>query len=71
MEHGMRLRSWDRTMIPRPFTRLVAKFGEPFHVDPALEGAAFDRRLAEFDAEMNRIADDVDGWFTRGQDPKP
>ena len=47
------------------FTRFVAKFGEPFHVDPSLEGEAFDRRLAEFDAVMNRLADDVDGYFTK------
>ena len=65
MEHGMRLKSWDRTMLPRPFTRFVAKFGEPFPVDPSLEGDAFDRRLAEFDVVMNRLADDVDGHFVK------
>lgn len=65
MEHGIRLKSWDRTMLPRPFTRFVAKFGEPFHVDPALEGEAFARRLAEFDIVMNRLADDVDGHFQK------
>lgn len=65
MEHGLRLKSWDRSMLPRPFTRFVAKFGEPFYVDPSLEGEAFARRLAEFDVEMNRLTDEVDAYFTR------
>jgi lysophospholipid acyltransferase (LPLAT)-like uncharacterized protein len=60
---GWRLRSWDRTIIPAPFSRLVVKYGEPFEVDAALEGEAFDRRLAEFDAHMNRITDEVDAYF--------
>jgi hypothetical protein len=41
----------------------VTKYGEPFLVDPALEGEAFTRRLAEFEAAMNKITDDVDGYF--------
>lgn len=65
MEHGIRLKSWDRSMLPRPFSRCVAKFGEPFYVDPSLEGDAFARRLEELNAEMNRITDDADGYFAR------
>jgi lysophospholipid acyltransferase (LPLAT)-like uncharacterized protein len=58
-----RLRGWDRTIFPKPFSRFVVKFGEPFTVDPALSGPALEARLAEFDAVMNRIADDADTFF--------
>lgn len=58
-----RLRSWDRTIIPLPFSRVVVKYGAPFAVDPALEGEGFDRRLAEFDAHMNQLTDEVDAYF--------
>ncbi len=62
-ERCIRLKSWDRTMIPLPFTRGVVKFGEPFAVDPALEGEAFERRRVEFEAVMNRVTDEVDAYF--------
>lgn len=32
-----RLRSWDRFLIPRPFARVVAGYGPPIAVPPALE----------------------------------
>lgn len=64
-ERCKRLKSWDRTVIPMPFSRAVVKFGEPFLVDPSLEGEAFDRRLAEFDALMNRDADEIEAYFER------
>ncbi len=62
-EHGKRANNWDRTILPRPFSRFVVKFGEPFHVDPSLEGEAFQQRLRELDAVMKQVADDVDAWF--------
>jgi lysophospholipid acyltransferase (LPLAT)-like uncharacterized protein len=58
----IRLRSWDRTIIPLPFARFVAKFGEPFHVDPSLQGRAFDERLQQFEELMNREADELDAY---------
>lgn len=65
IERGLHLKNWDRTMIPWPFSRAVAKFGEPFLVDPALEGDALLARLAEFDVVMNRLADEVDTHFRK------
>lgn len=62
-EHGWRLRNWDRTIVPRPFTRMVVKFGEPFHVDPSLGGEALEARRAELERVLNQITDDVDTHF--------
>ena len=64
-ERCWRLKSWDQTIIPKPFSRFVVKFAEPFKVDPALEGAAFEQRLREFDKVMNDLADEVDAYFVK------
>ena len=55
-----RMRSWDRTILPFPFARFVAQYGEPFYVGPPVEGAAFDARLRDLDEHMNRGVDELD-----------
>ena len=62
-ERCWRLKSWDRTVLPKPFSRFVVKFAEPFKVDASLEGEAFEKRLREFDKVMNDLADEVDAYF--------
>lgn len=66
-----RVKSWDRTIIPKPFSRLYVKYGEPFTVDPSLEGEAFEKRLQEFDDVMNQLADDVDKLAGSPLEPWP
>ena len=44
-----RLGSWDGFRIPRPFSRCVARFGEPIHVPRVV-----DRRAEEAAAERSR-----------------
>lgn len=34
---GWRLRSWDRFIVPRPFTTIHVEFGAPIHVPPDAE----------------------------------
>ena len=60
---GIRLRSWDRTIIPLPFSRMAVIYGEPFDVDPDISGEAFERRLAQLDNAMNELTDAVDAYF--------
>jgi lysophospholipid acyltransferase (LPLAT)-like uncharacterized protein len=55
------LGSWDGFLLPRPFQRLVALFGEPFTVDPGLKGDAFEEErlrienlLMDLDAQADR-----------------
>jgi len=35
---GWHLRSWDRTVIPRPFTRVEVGYGTPFTIGEGAEG---------------------------------
>ncbi|MEW6337870.1 MAG: DUF374 domain-containing protein [Acidobacteriota bacterium] len=53
------LRSWDRMVIPRPFTRLVTVYGEPIPADELpdrIEDACdlIGRRLDELTSEIDR-----------------
>jgi lysophospholipid acyltransferase (LPLAT)-like uncharacterized protein len=57
------LSSWDRFMLPRPFTRVVALFGEPFGVDPRLKGEAFERERLRIERELAALDDRADASF--------
>jgi len=54
------LRSWDRYLVPKPFSRCVVAYGEPFAVEPASSdeevtlriGAALDGITREVDAAV-------------------
>jgi lysophospholipid acyltransferase (LPLAT)-like uncharacterized protein len=63
-EPNIRIGSWDRTIIPKPFCRLVAVFDrEPILVPP---DAGYERReelRQELDNRINRLAYQTDHWF--------
>lgn len=42
---SLHARSWDRFMIPLPFSRAVVKFGNPIKVDPSLKGEKMEKAL--------------------------
>jgi lysophospholipid acyltransferase (LPLAT)-like uncharacterized protein len=55
---GWRLRTWDRMLLPRPWTRVAVVMGKPYTVPKGLsedqleaERAALERRLGELGAE--------------------
>lgn len=37
---GWHLRSWDRTLVPKPFTRIEVGYGTPFTVESGAQGLA-------------------------------
>ncbi len=54
--------SWDRFMVPKPFSRVVIRFGEPIEIPAELDGDAFEQkrlfveqRMQELYAETDRI----------------
>ena len=49
--NGKLLSSWDRFLLPRPFSRNVVAYGEPFPISPELSD----------DAAVSRIAAALDG----------
>jgi len=48
-ERSWRLRSWDRTEIPRPFSRTVVTFHEPITVPPAADRDELERIRARIE----------------------
>ena len=49
------VRSWDRTQIPRPFTRIAMAVGEPFFVAPDADDTAIEQRRQDLEAELRRL----------------
>jgi len=59
--------SWDRFMVPKPFSRVVIRFGEPIEVPAELDGDGFEQkrlfveqRMQELYAETDRIWSDAE-----------
>ena len=51
-----RLGSWDRFLLPAPFSRCGIFYGEPLDVPPDLDEGELTRYLGIVDDELNRIA---------------
>jgi lysophospholipid acyltransferase (LPLAT)-like uncharacterized protein len=59
------LKSWDRTLIPKPFSRVFVRWGRPFHVPEHLDEAGFEAIRKEIEQHMkeNQTRDDRNlGW---------
>ena len=55
------LRSWDSFLIPLPFSRIVAIYGEPFTINPDLNKVNFDKKIQRAQnalIDLDRRADD-------------
>ena len=49
------LNSWDRMMIPMPFSRVLVRFGELIHVSEAATDEEVERYTAELQASLDRV----------------
>ena len=63
-EHAWRMKNWDETVIPRPFSRIAIAFGEPMAVPPEASReeceairSDLDARMAELEATCRRDAE--------------
>jgi lysophospholipid acyltransferase (LPLAT)-like uncharacterized protein len=67
-----RLRSWDRTLVPRPFSRGLFVYGAPFRVSRQADAAELARRRVELECELDRLTDLADAAVGLEQeDPRP
>jgi hypothetical protein len=57
------LNSWDRYLIPKPFSRIVIKYTEPMWVPAGTSGAALDGLRVEFERRLNEAARFCDLYF--------
>ena len=60
-------KAWDKTIIPKPFSRMTIIFGDPVHIPPDLSGHALETRCHELENELNRLTDMADRMSGYGQ----
>jgi lysophospholipid acyltransferase (LPLAT)-like uncharacterized protein len=59
------LNSWDRFLIPKPFSTIFVHWGTPIPVPASLDNAKFDALRGEVEAKLRQMQDDADrqcGW---------
>ena len=62
-EHCWRLKSWDRFIIPKPFSRAVFVYGEPIQI-PA-EGGIDQDYFEKIQKQLDRVTEAAENYFVR------
>ncbi|MRR34991.1 DUF374 domain-containing protein [bacterium] len=57
-------RSWDRFMVPKPFSRVLIRFGEPIYVSSEISDEAFEEKRQLIGQRMKEIYEDTDRIWT-------
>jgi len=52
--------SWDRFMVPKPFSRVIIRFGEPIFIEEGLSKDAFEERRSFVEQKLHEIYADTD-----------
>jgi lysophospholipid acyltransferase (LPLAT)-like uncharacterized protein len=50
--------SWDRFVLPLPFSRVTVNFGEPLHLPPRMDEATLQEKQAELENALNRLTEE-------------
>lgn len=58
-------KSWDRTVLPKLFARIVLRYGEPIHIPPNLDSQGIEEHRRRVEEELNRIYTEVWKEFGR------
>ncbi|MHB8910524.1 MAG: lysophospholipid acyltransferase family protein [Syntrophales bacterium] len=61
------LNSWDRFLVPKPFSTVCVHWGTPIHVPFTLDDGAFEALRREVEITLRQLQDDADrqcGWQT-------
>ncbi len=53
-------RAWDKTIIPKPFSKMVLAFGDPVRIPKDIEDDAFENLREEMEIELDALTDEVD-----------
>ncbi len=59
-ERHWTFKSWDRFMVPKPFSRAIIRFGEPIHVPPDIDENGFEEKRMLIGQRMKELYDDTD-----------
>ncbi len=56
--------SWDRFMVPKPFSRVIIRFGEAINVPPELSEDEFEKNRIFVEQKMKELYEDTDLIWT-------
>lgn len=62
-ERAVFLKSWDRFMIPWPFSRVAVIFGDPLYVQRDLTEGQLEEKRLELEQRLIEITKKADGYF--------
>jgi hypothetical protein len=52
--------SWDRFMVPKPFSRVIIRFGDAIDVPAELDGGAFEQKRVSIEQRLKELYEDTD-----------
>lgn len=58
------LKSWDQFLIPKPFTKFVAIYGNPISVESSLESQELEKKIREVQEYMIELDQKADSFFS-------
>lgn len=64
VEHAWVLNTWDRLVIPKPFSRIYVRFARKIFVPPDADDAAMELYHAEMQAALDRITAFAEAQFS-------
>ena len=52
--------SWDRFMVPKPFSRILIRFGDPVQIPSKIDTEAFEQRRLLLEERLRELYEDTD-----------
>jgi lysophospholipid acyltransferase (LPLAT)-like uncharacterized protein len=52
--------SWDRFMVPKPFSRILIRFGDPVQIPPKIDPEAFEQKRLLMENCLKKLYEDTD-----------
>jgi lysophospholipid acyltransferase (LPLAT)-like uncharacterized protein len=53
-------RSWDRFMVPKPFSRVIIRFGDPIYIPTDLDDETFEQKRIMVEERLKELYEDTD-----------
>ena len=63
-------RSWDRFLLPYPFSRGIFIFGEPLLVPQQMNKGVFEQTRLLLERRLRKITDQADRYFEKGTEDR-
>jgi lysophospholipid acyltransferase (LPLAT)-like uncharacterized protein len=62
VKNKIQLNTWDRFIIPLPFSKIKVMYGDPVYVDKKTEEKKSKSKLEELEKKLKEITQAVDSW---------